>query len=306
MTAAIVTIPPYAPYIREVARHPVVSGLRLNTVMPVKEPLEDLLKRLRDEADGKPVWIDLKGRQLRVRGYASTPFTEVKLSHQIEVKTPVTAYFGNGRERATIAAVDGDRLLFLDGPRRVIGPGESINIPDPSLVIHGGLTRTDKDYIQAAQKAGMHDYMLSFVEDAADVEEVRKRDPKATVVAKIESEKGLRYVREAYAAPGAPRLMAARGDLYIEVERPHHILDALETIVRTDPDAIVASRVFASLAEDPVPDSADITDAAYLIKSGYKTLMLGDEVCLRRESVLGALNLLEAIVEQYAAAAPKV
>ena len=31
---AIVTMPPYAPYLEEVAQHPIVSGIRLNTVMP--------------------------------------------------------------------------------------------------------------------------------------------------------------------------------------------------------------------------------------------------------------------------------
>jgi hypothetical protein len=33
---AIVTVPPYAPFLEEVAAHPLVAGLRLNTVMPLK------------------------------------------------------------------------------------------------------------------------------------------------------------------------------------------------------------------------------------------------------------------------------
>ncbi len=43
---AIVTVPPYAAFVEEVARHPIVGGLRLNTVMPIKGPLEDVLERL--------------------------------------------------------------------------------------------------------------------------------------------------------------------------------------------------------------------------------------------------------------------
>lgn len=295
MATAIVTIPPYAPFIREVARHPVVSGLRLNTVMPTKEPLEDLLKRLQDESNGKTLWVDLKGRQLRTVGFATTPFTEVRISHEVSVKTPVTAYFGNGRESATLAGVDGKRLLFLEGPRRVVGPGESVNIVHPSLEIKGYFTETDLEYIEAAKKAGVHNYMLSFVESYDDIEALKQRDKSAIVVAKIESLKGMRYVREDY-KPEHCRLMAARGDLYIEVERPHKILAATEQIVGKDRDAIAASRILSSLAETPEPYCSDITDVAYLLKAGYRTLMLGDEVCLRRDSVTGALNLLEAIV----------
>ncbi|MBI5065395.1 hypothetical protein HZA97_04095 [Candidatus Woesearchaeota archaeon] len=297
MTKAIVTVPPYAPFISEVAKHPVVSGLRLNTVMPVKESLEELLLRLQSLAKGKPVFIDLKGRQLRTASYATPPFTEVKISHKISVNTPVTAYFGNGREHATLSEVDGDKLIFLDGPQRVVGPGESINIPDSSLVIQGSLTETDLKYIEAAKKVGMHDYMLSFVESAADVAELKRLDEKANIVAKIESVKGLDFVRKEY--KNNFRLMAARGDLYVEVSRPHQVLEAVESIVEKDKNAIAASRILSSMALSPEPSCEDISDVAYLIKSGYKTLMLGDEVCLKRDPVIGALNLLAAIFRRY-------
>jgi hypothetical protein len=36
--------------------------------------------------------------------------------------------------------VDGDRLILEDGPRRLVGPGESVNIVHPSLEIEGTLT----------------------------------------------------------------------------------------------------------------------------------------------------------------------
>lgn len=299
MIDTIVTMPPYAPFLGEVARHPLVSGLRLNTVMPVKESLEEVLKRLQDSAAGKTIWIDLKGRQLRVVGYATPPFTEITVSHAIKVKTPVTAYFGNGGEEAKLVAVDGNRLIFLDGPKRVVGPGESMNIVDPSLEIDGYLTETDARYVEAAGKVGLHDYMLSYVESSADVAALQTFDAHATIAEKIESLKGIRYVREDYQKAKQSRLMLARGDLYTEVVKPHHILEATELLIAKDAEAIAASRICSSLAESLEPASQDISDIAYLLKVGYKTLMLGDEVCLRRESVLSALNLIQAIAEDY-------
>lgn len=287
----IVTVPPHATFLAEVAAHPLVVGLRLNTVMPVKGPLEAALERL--AGLGQPLWLDLKGRQLRVAEAAVPPFTAVRLSHRVKVRTPARALFGNGHEAARVLEVDGDRLILEDGPRRVLGPGESVNIPCPSLEVEGVLTVNDEQVVRAARAVGLHDYMLSFVEAPQDVEAVRALDPEARVVAKLESQRGLAYAREH--AGGGVRFMAARGDLFLELARPHHVLRALKDVLALDPQAIVASRVCDSLAHDLEPSCQDITDVAYLLSLGYRTLLLGDEVCLRRDSVLSALNLLEAI-----------
>jgi len=299
MISAIVTAPPYASFLDEVAAHPLVRGLRLNTVMPLKEGPAEALTRL--SRLGQPLWVDLKGRQLRVVGAAIPPFTEVFLSHKIKVQTPVEAYFSDGNERARVVAVDGNRLILEDGPRRLIGPGESVNIPHPSLEIEGTLTETDRTYLAAMKTLGLKNVMLSYVESPADAEEVRVLLPEAEILLKIESQRGLEYAKTHQASQGHVstsldnHLMAARGDLYIEVVRPHRIIPALREIIQADPQAVVASRLFNSLAYRPVPDSADIGDAAFLLSLGYQTFMLGDDICFQRDSVLAALNLLETL-----------
>lgn len=288
---AIVTAPPYAPHLGEVAAHPVVCGLRLNTVMPRRGTPSDVLRRF--EGLAQPLFVDLKGRQLRVVGAAIPPYTEVRLSHRIELSTPALAYFSDGRECVRVADVDGDRLILEDGPRRLVGPGESVNIPHPSLRILGTLTETDWAYLEAMRGLGLRRVMLSYAETLEDVAEVRQALPDAEVLLKIESLRGLELVRRHGASLG--RLVAARGDLYVEVLRPHQILSALREIIRADPEAVAASRLFDSLARHPVPECADVCDAAFLRGLGYRTLLLGDAVCLRRDTVVEALNLLEAI-----------
>jgi pyruvate kinase len=291
----LVTVPPYATFLEEVARHPVVSGFRLNTVMPLRTGPAEAIDRLR--AFGQPLWIDLKGRQLRVVGAAIPPYTEVRLSHRIRVHTPIDAFFSDGRECVRVMAVDGERLILEDGPRRLVGPGESVNIVHPSLEIEGTLTETDRAYLAAMAEAGLKQVMLSYVESPSDVEEVQRLLPGAAVMCKIETQRGLAFARKHGATLG--RLMAARGDLYIEVLRPHRIVSALRDIVAADPGAVVASRIFESLAHDPVPESADIGDVAFLLALGYRTFLLGDAVCLRRDSVLEALNLLQAVAGEF-------
>jgi pyruvate kinase len=291
---AIVTAPPYAPFLSEVAQHPFVVGLRFNTVMPVRGGPDEALARLAEL--GQPLWVDLKGRQLRVVGAAIPPYSSVTLSHRIEVPTPVLAFLSDGREQLNVADVDGDRLILADGPHRLIGPGESVNIAHPQLKILGTLTENDRLYLEAMGRRGLKRVMLSYVEQASDAEEVRALLPGAEVMLKIESRRGLAFVRREGSRHG--RLMAARGDLFVEVERPHKILSAERTIVTADPDAVVASRLCDSLVEHAVPSCADISDIALLVSLGYRTFLLGDAVCLRRETVIEALNLLAAVATE--------
>ena len=292
---AIVTAPPYAPFLAEVAAHPLVCGFRLNTVMPLRGGPVETLARLADL--GQPLWVDLKGRQLRVVGAAIPPYTEVCLSHQVRVETPVDAFFADGTECVRVAAVDGQRLILADGPRRLIGPGESVNIVHPSLHIEGTLTDTDRAYLAAMAELGLRRVMLSYVEQPEDVAEVRALLPQAEIIAKIETERGLAFARRY--GPALGRLLAGRGDLYVEVLQPHRLVGAMRDLIAADPQAIAASRIFESLARHPVPSSADIGDVAWLLSLGYRTFMLGDAVCLRRDSVLEALNLLEAVAAQF-------
>jgi hypothetical protein len=293
--SAIVTVPPYASFLDEVANHPLVSGFRLNTVMPLKEGPREGLELL--SKYGQPLWVDLKGRQLRVVGAAVPPFTEIRISHRIDVCTPVDAYFSDGNERARIVAVDGDRLILEDGPRRLIGPGESINIVHPSLRIEGTLTETDRAYLAAMGEKGLSRVMLSYVETVEDVDEVKRLLPRAEMILKIETQRGLAFA-EKY-GPRYGHLMAARGDLYVEVLQPHRLITAVRTVIESDENAIAGSRLFDSLAWQPIPVSSDVTDAAYLLEIGYRAFMLGDQVCMKRDSVIGALNLLEAIAGEF-------
>jgi pyruvate kinase len=292
---AIITAPPYADFLDEAVRHPLVTGLRLNTVMPLKHGPTEAIERL--SGWDKPLWVDLKGRQLRVAEAAIPPYTEIRLSHRIKVETPVDAYFNDGREHARVAAVDGDRLILAEGPQRLIGPGESVNILHPSLEIKGYLTETDTAYLQAMKAAGLNKVMLSYVEGPEDIAAVSRILPDAEMILKIETRKGLDFARQHGAKFG--QLMAARGDLYVEVIQPHRIIGALRTIIAADPNAAVASRIFDSLGFHPVPASADIGDVAFLLSLGYRTFMLGDIVSLRRDPLVEALNLLAAVVEEF-------
>src|SRR3989344_9415457 len=124
-------------------------------------------------------------------------------------------------------------------------------------------------------------------------------------------------------------LIAARGDLYLELDRPHQILEALRLIIEKDPEACAASRLMLSTLgnsnltvnnlrrraerdpagvlsakevltfieegeSDPVPSCADFSELAWLYDIGYRRMMLCDELCLKEELLSVAVNVFES------------
>lgn len=295
--SVIVTQGPYSTFFEEVAAIDVVEGIRLNTIMPVKDgDLQRRLRLLQQKMYGKPLWIDLKARQLRVKEFANTPYTAVTISHRIKVDLPADVCFDNGNLGARIVEIDGYKLILEDYAGRLIGPGESVNILEDSLVHLDPdiLTERDQEYIDVCKEVGISDYMLSYVEFPQDIETLRQAHPGCRIVAKIESPSGMANLETI--AASADGVMAARGDLFTEVPYPHDIVPALKQILAVGgPESIVASRLLLSLLRQSVPSSPDIMDVAYLWDMGYRRFMIGDDICFKREILMRAMRILQAM-----------
>ena len=291
----IATLPPYVRHRLEIIRHPSVDALRFNTIMPIGEDRQQVLAELKQACGPKPLWIDLKTRQLRITGFAYLPLAFVDLSHKISVNLPARVCFKDCTSEL-VRIVNGDRLILAARPARVVGAGEPINILDPSLRIQGFLTNGDREYIEAARGLGLHRYLLSFVEQQEDIEQVLALDPEAEIIAKIESLRGLEFVREAGPTlPTGVRLMAARDDLYINMgEDPTAIFAALELIIHNDPRAIVASRVLTSLEHDERVSLGDLADLRLMHQLGYRASMLSDGLCFSKKAFRRAMDVWDS------------
>ena len=298
----IVTVPPYAKYVEEALEQTIVSGLRLNTVLPVKDPLENIVHGLRKRCGSKNLWIDLKSRQLRVKSAAYAPYAYVELSHPIEVELPVEVLLNGGAIKATCIAIDGAKLILEDLPPVPFGAGMSLNILHPTLTVKGFLTERDRNYITAAREVDHHLYMLSFVENTKDIEQLFELDPEAQILAKIESEKGVAWVKDEYSISNEDwkkqvHLVAARGDLYLELDEPATLPQKLEDTIKADPKAVAASRIFESFCEkeNTSPTCQEIMDITLLRKMGYESFLLGDELGFSKSSLLKALEALSKV-----------
>ena len=94
--------------------------------------------------------------------------------------------------------------------------------------------------------------------------------------------------------------MAARGDMYMEVDKPDMIIDGCEDVIRADPDAVFASRILTSTTDvDKIPKCSDLFDLYCGMKMGYKRFLMGDEVCTRETSLKSAVNLFGIISQKH-------
>lgn len=287
----IATLPPLVSHRAEIATHALVDELRFNCVMPIRGSRRETIRDLLRICGEKTLWLDLKTRQLRITRFADPTYEYVELSHAIRVDLPAPIYFKDCT--STIVAIeDGNRLVLEERPRRPVGAGEAVNILDPSLEIEGFLTERDREYVDVFRGLGQHHYMLSFVERAEDLEAIFALDADAVVTAKIESMRGLQFVRDVYPRlAGRVRLMAARDDLFVNLgPRKVDILRAEATIIRHDPRAIAASRILVSLEEHDTVALGDIKDLHSLTLAGYRSFMLSDGLCFSRDAFRRAMS----------------
>jgi len=295
----IASLSPYAHHIDDIIKHPLVDSLRFNTSLPVKESKAEVVKFLKKKCRKKELWLDLKTRQLRITNITYFPYTKITLNHSIKVKIPFKIYFGETNAQAV--DIENNNVIVLAKQPDVIPEiGESINILDPSLVVDHYLTPNDLQYIEAAKKNDLHTFLLSFVEQENDLQEMVSHDPQAMIIAKIESQKGLSFVKKNFPIHYQKiRLMAARNDLFVHMgAKKIEIITALRIIIKKDPQSIVASRILPSLEKQEDVKLSELSDLLLLKILGYKHFLLNDSLCIRKEVFDQVMNLWYEFMEQ--------
>ena len=250
-----------------------ISEVRFNSgVNELLSPGEiiSILKELENKYH-KKVWIDLKGRQLRVTSWADTSYEVVELNHEIELEYPAKVIFRNGTS-SNILHTKGNKIILETPPEKALGKGQSINIKAKSLDIKGYLTPLDKELIKESKKQGMNNYMASFTESSNDLKEIFYLNEKSIIIPKIESLKGIKYALE----NNIFTPMLAREDLWIECKDDINILKVLRSLSVKYKEAICASRLFSSLDREKEISLSDLEDLELMYLYGYKNFMLPD------------------------------
>lgn len=261
----------------EIMSNPCISEVRYNTGASSPFSVEDTLMKLQELSlkYNKKLWIDLKGRQLRVTKWADPRYECITLNHKVNLTGPSIIFLRNGEGHRITNVVNGNQIYIENPPRHAVGAGQSVNIvSDFTYDIDGYFTMNDLDYILACQKMGIKSFMLSFVECLDDTADILKIIKNPELVLKIESYKGLELVKNCV---NGVNLMAARDDLYIQTGLD--MIDGVKDIIKKDQNAICASRIFSSLEHNDTPDFCDFEDLEYMYQLGYRRFMLCDNVC---------------------------
>ena len=289
------------------------GGIRLNSAMIDNAELDTELQILPDLDVRVPLYFDVKGQQLRVESVEPNPDNLVMtLNHPIwvDLHKPLPVLFKSGNDHAELVRIDkgGKRLIFNGGPHFMVNPGESIHIRHPSLRVLGQtFTEIEKLKIEKVRKFGFKKYYLSYVENQRMVDEFEELiGPDCEIMLKIENQRGLNFVRNEFQKRDNLKLVAARGDLFIELFKPHQILNAVKLIIDKDPEAVVGSRILLSIIKEPVPSCADLSELAWLYDIGYRNMLLCDELCLKEELLGVAVNVFEAFRDSYASGREEV
>lgn len=287
----IATLPPVhqEKLLREIVAHPSVAAVRYNTGVDSAFSPDETVRRILEvtRAFKKPLYIDLKGKQLRITEWSVPPYGPILLNHKIKADLPAEVVF-RGDDRCELKKIVGGCRIYVDpSPRHAVGKGQSINILAKNLEIKERLSENDPLYIKAAVDQGVNLFMFSFIESSEDVLSFEKviREfggspdaPGSELVLKIESQRGIDFIRKTkFCRGGNYRLMAARDDLMIQIgglDMPK----ALALIAKKDPDAICASRLLQGLEQSGEVTMGDIADLQYMRRLGYRDFMLSDGV----------------------------
>ncbi|MBL8149365.1 MAG: hypothetical protein JNN15_05510 [Blastocatellia bacterium] len=279
----IATVPPVHQerLLQKIVAEPLVDALRYNTGLVSAYSPQETIERIVKLAETyrKKLWIDLKGRQLRIVQWAVPNYGKIVLNHEIEVELPAKIVF-RGDDPSEIKLVR-ENIVYVDPPPKyAVGAGQAINILSQNLKVKGYLTKEDREYIKASINCGVRNFMLSFVESLSDVEELQSTagGGKVEVILKIESIKGMQFVKS-FSKKDGFSLMAARDDMVINLGKVE-VFTALKEIIAKDPQAIVASKIFSTLETTGSTSMADFADLMLMKLFGYRNFMFSDGVCL--------------------------
>jgi hypothetical protein len=299
-----VTLWPSFPHFGRFAVDNRISAIRLNSAMINYAELDAELELLSKIYTTVPLFFDVKGRQLRVTEVIPNKnHLDLRINHPIEVETPTPVLFKAGVDVSLLKSVteDGHRLTFSGGPAFEVKAGESLHIRHSTLKVGGNqFTDAELQKIEKVKNAGFTNYFLSYVECQKDVDEfISLVGDGSRINLKIENKKGLDYAENEFVKTDNLTLVAARGDLYVELDKPHEILNAVKLIIDKDPDAIVGSRILLSTITDSVPSCSDFSELAWLYDIGYKNMMLCDELCLKEKLLARAVNVFDSFRKNY-------
>jgi pyruvate kinase len=308
-----------------------VDVVRLNMAHASHEWTRNIMRRIRTVSKRMEreiaIMMDIKGPEIRT-GDLSAPI-ELKAGETFDFTVRPGGAGDNSEERRSVDVnykdlindiSVGDIVLVDNGLLRfevlekkehrirckVLTPGQltsrrHINLPGVKVNLPSFTDKDRKDTMVALEE-GVDFIAMSFVREAADIEQLREflrwHDSRAQIIAKIEDQSAIENLKEIVQACDA--LMVARGDLGIECpyeELPIIQRKAVETCREHGRPVIIATHMLESMIEQPMPTRAEITDVANAVFELADCVMLSGETTTGRYPI-ECVHILDKIARR--------
>ncbi len=247
---------------------------------------------------------DLEGFRIRVGRFEGGKTRELKrqstvwLVNDLGASGPKTIPFDYEGDLTKIKA---GQMIFIDDGNLILRAKEVSKMSIKAVVVEGGILKerkginmpgaalefagiTEKDKVDI--RFGIEqevDYVaLSFVRNAADIQEaaelIKPERPKCRIVAKVESREAIKNIDEIIEA--ADGIMIARGDMGVAIPI-YEVPIVQKRIIRKCNAArkfvITATQMLEHMTEHSRPTRAEVTDVANAILDGTNFVMLSGE-----------------------------
>ncbi|MDC3171337.1 pyruvate kinase [Prochlorococcus sp. AH-716-E13] len=166
----------------------------------------------------------------------------------------------------------------------VLSNNKGVNFPDVQLSVKA-LTDKDIEDLEFGLTAGVDWIALSFVRNPSDINEIKnlinKNGHSIPVVAKIEKFEAIDQIDSIL--PLCDGVMVARGDLGVEMpaeEVPLLQKDLIRKANTLGIPIITATQMLDSMASNPRPTRAEVSDVANAILDGTDAVMLSNETAV--------------------------
>ncbi len=193
--------------------------------------------------------------------------------------------------------------VVLGGP---LSSRKGVNVPGVQLSV-SSLTTKDKKDVLFGIKHKVDFIAFSFVQNAADVQQLRrilnKHKSQAQIIAKIETVPALEHIDEIIEA--ADGIMVARGDLAIEIgieQLPLAQKEIIEKCNLAGKPVITATQMLETMEDHAVPTRAEVSDIANAILDGSDAIMLSSETTIGKypaEAVAVMKTVAQGIEPRY-------
>jgi pyruvate kinase len=221
------------------------------------------------------------------------------------VKKGNTLFLNDGYIQLEVIGVKGRDVLCTVRVGGELRSRKGLNLPGIDLGI-SAFTKRDRECLKFVLENGVDAVSQSFVENAADIEAVRKaaadQGHHPFIIAKIERSGALENIEAILDA--ADGIMIARGDLGVEVpieeiavvqKRLMHLAN------RRAKPVITATQMLESMTDNRRPTRAEATDVANAILDGTDCVMLSGESAMGKYPVdaVAMLAKIAASVEGH-------